>query len=57
MQASISNNLIDRYSSKLVSARRHSKKIKGFYEKFFEFLVRKTGADKRVELFGSDPLK
>jgi len=57
MKVSISSNLTNRYSSHIESVARHGKRINGFIGKLLELMARKTESDKRVELFGSDPLK
>ncbi len=58
MQTVISSNGINPTSSKLkFVTNRHGKKLSEFYAKFLESWMRKTEADRRVELFGSDPFK
>jgi hypothetical protein len=58
MRETISTNLMGKGSSKLeLTSRHHGRKISWFYAKVLELLMRKTEADRRVELFGSDPFK
>jgi len=58
MQTTTSTNLVNRYSSKLeLAGKHHGRRMNGLYGKLLEFLLRKTEADRRVELFGSDPFK
>lgn len=47
-------------SSKLVSGNHQSentKKRRSYYEQFLQLLIRKTEAEKRVQIFGMDPFK
>jgi len=58
MQTTIPSDLINKFSSKPEAVdRHHGRKIKTSYSKLLEFLVRKTEADRRIELFGSDPFR
>ena len=47
-------------TQKGVSDHNHSENIKkrrNYYEKFLQMLIRKTEAEKRVQIFGMDPFK
>jgi hypothetical protein len=46
-----------RQLTNLELAKHHGKRLTGFMGKFLQFLMRKTEADRRIALFGRDPLK